>query len=68
VGVIGRLDEQVDALLIKPLKRGRGEDEGEQTQQSASDPAAAHETPRPPQEAQVEEQRQAADELPVWLL
>ena len=67
--VIGRLDEQVDAVLIKPLAR-RGEPAGD-------DPAArSNENIAQPQsaiqkgletDAQAHE-RAEQEELPVWLL
>ena len=69
MSVIGRLDDQVNEIIIKPVgERRKGES------QEPSPPAEA----RPPapritneeDEAQREEnpQARAQDELPVWLL
>jgi hypothetical protein len=61
--VIGRLDEQVDALLISPLKRRRTPDE--EARDESKTPANAdedHDTESP-------DERRAGDaSLPVWLL
>ena len=64
MSVIGRLDEQVEAVLINPLnRRERAPDE------------EAREEPQPPAPANVErdaetptEPRAPSDGLPVWLL
>ena len=67
MSVIGRLDEQVDAILIAPLKR---KDEAEAT---TTEPRKQPETrdgqPRnvAPHE-NTAAQRAAQAELPVWLL
>ena len=63
MSVIGRLDEQVEALLTNPLKKGQMPD-GEETEGST-----------PPAPATVERdaessaaKREADSTLPVWLL
>jgi hypothetical protein len=64
MSVIGRLDEQVEEKLIKPVSKKRGADD------------APMNSP-PPQDTPTEEVEEAAaldenvaqrDELPVWLL
>jgi hypothetical protein len=66
MGVIGRLDEQVDAVLIEPLRR-RDEPLGDE-----HDEAGQAERPERPAQlpARIEESgaQRAADDLPVWLL
>jgi hypothetical protein len=63
--VIGRLDEQVNDVLITPLekRRGpappRGQDEPEPSLPPSSEP---------PDEAPAGETSRAPDALPVWLL
>ena len=67
MAVIGRLDEQVDAVLISPLAKKRGETAPaappvpEQQQPSPSPTSAAADT------ADVES-KVARETLPVWLL
>lgn len=73
MSVIGRLDEQVDAVLIRPLKK-----RGERQEETATAPEAlTHDRPEPsaPGQRQVpsgdensRHQRPEPDELPVWLL
>ncbi|HWS56316.1 MAG TPA: hypothetical protein VN228_19415 [Pyrinomonadaceae bacterium] len=61
--VIGRLDGQVDEVLIKPLERGRRPEPPEA-------PAGDARTP-PPEPAQEPPRRETSDhpaELPVWML
>ena len=61
--VIGRLDGQVDEVLIKPLERGRDREPAD---------APAGDAPRLPPEPADEppggETSRAPGELPVWLL
>lgn len=60
--VIGRLDEQVEEVLISPLERKR--EQGERQRQENRQP------PRGEAEAKTSEleKRAERDELPVWLL
>lgn len=58
---IGRLDEQVNDMLIAPLERNGAGARAQPTEQSRP-PRDAKET-----DAEVEK-RAARDELPVWLL
>ena len=65
MSVIGRLDDQVERVLINPLKRER--DAGEAEREAPSLP------PRAPVRAEREaessgETREVEDALPVWLL
>ena len=67
--VIGRLDGQVDEVIIKPISERRRDEgaptirEGEQTPEPPAPPAHAPvQTPHP------DESSAKADELPVWLL
>jgi hypothetical protein len=65
--VIGRLDKQVEDVIISPVSKRRGED---QTPQE-SDPdthATSEQTPPPTQTPTENESSTKADELPVWLL
>jgi hypothetical protein len=64
MSVIGRLDDQVEAVLINPLKRERPAHDAEEREQPAI-PA-----PAPParDEESSEETREVDDALPVWLL
>ena len=62
--VIGRLDDQVEAVLINPLKQRRAPDDAERER-----PAL----PAPDSEEQgdagtASEKREAEPTLPVWLL
>lgn len=62
--VIGRLDDQVDEVLIKPLSKRRGNED-------AHAPATPTPPPRPSaaEEAATEhDDARARTELPVWLL
>ncbi len=67
--VIGRLDGQVDEVIISPLsRRQRGEDpppspEDEETPEPSRPP-----DPAPSQTPPADESSANADELPVWLL
>jgi hypothetical protein len=73
MSVIGRLDEQVDAILIAPLRRG---DETHAPGAQAEDAAsvrAQRNTNAPPEQTEPQSEKEAArddatDELPVWLL
>ena len=67
--VIGRLDGQVDEVIISPISRGGHEEEPPALDKNAETPApsdppehAPSQTP-PPVESSAN-----ADELPVWLL
>lgn len=64
MAVIGRLDGQVEEVLIKPLGRGR-------EREPSAAPAGDDPPPLPPgQEDQpsADETSPAPSELPVWLL
>ena len=67
--VIGRLDEQVDAVLIKPLARKdepAGDARAKQEYENIAQPQTATETAG---ETDFSDETKAArDELPVWLL
>lgn len=72
MSVIGRLDEQVDAVLIAPLKK-RGEKPPDETTPPA--PAAARNVPSsvkhgraPASDKMSAPESPRPDELPVWLL
>jgi hypothetical protein len=62
MSVIGRLDDQVEAVLISPL--GKKRDAPEPAPQPAREEAN---TPRD-EESSAQESRTCASELPVWLL
>ena len=59
--VIGRLDKQVDDVLIAPISKRRRDDEREPEQTEEPD---ATPTQTPP----ADESSFKTDELPVWLL
>ena len=66
MGVIGRLDEQVDAILITPLRRTdetKRDEHGAAEQDAPTRPLAQ----LPAQHKEPDAQR-ATDDLPVWLL
>lgn len=66
VPVIGRLDGQVEEVIINPIGRRRAdEDDAAPHERAPQEPAAAM-RPEPPAEQQGE--RREATELPVWLL
>jgi len=60
MSVIGRLDEQVDEVLIRPLSK---KDKQETTKRENENQAL-----REPIEEITEKQDRKRDELPVWLL
>jgi hypothetical protein len=63
--VIGRLDGQVDEVIIKPIsERRRGEDAPDAD--DATD--TPHDTPAPTHTPSVPESSADTGELPVWLL
>jgi hypothetical protein len=65
MSVIGRLDKQVDEILINPLsKRRRGDEEPAPPSQTEADPTPSH----PSETANADETSARDDELPVWLL
>jgi len=69
--VIGRLDGQVDEVIIKPIsERRRGEDApadaDDATREQGTPPAPQH--PAPTHTPPADESSNEADELPVWLL
>jgi len=68
MSVIGRLDKQVEDVLINPLKqKGRGAHASQERQREAptrSDAAAD----AAPAEQETTERRLEKEDLPVWLL
>jgi hypothetical protein len=67
--VIGRLDGQVDEVIIKPISERRRDEEPPPAPAGGTPPAPS----RPPERAPVQtphpdESSAEADELPVWLL
>lgn len=77
MSVIGRLDEQVDALLISPLKKRGARRKAEEEATPQQQPTETQEQPRPvaTKKSQAvrpdkhsEREDSARDELPVWLL
>ena len=76
MSVIGRLDDQVDALIISPIKK-RGARQTDEEETPPQQPTKTTEQARPvasekSQAAQShkhsERESSAPDELPVWLL
>lgn len=66
MGVIGRLDDQVNEIIIKPVGARREAEESRSPQEAP----APQPQPAPEEEAagSVEKERAEASELPVWLL
>lgn len=60
MSVIGRLDEQVDEVLIRPLSK--------KDKQETSAQDNENQDLREPIEETVKERDRKRDELPVWLL
>lgn len=66
MGVIGRLDQQVDDILIKPVRErqpGLDEESTPPAPESKPDEAREEATARHHEKA-----RPSSDDLPVWLL
>lgn len=69
MAVIGRLDDQVDSVLIAPLDRNRRRTTEAQAQPENQSPASAQTDAHAPGEAESLQNEQAErEELPVWLL
>ncbi|HEX8561223.1 MAG TPA: hypothetical protein VF668_24235 [Pyrinomonadaceae bacterium] len=70
--VIGRLDGQVDEIIISPISRRRREDEREEDAPPPAppEPSASPErpAPAPAHTPQGGESSAGAGELPAWLL
>ena len=67
--VIGRLDDQVEAILINPLRRrdAPGEEARDEPELPAA-PAEDTEHKSPDESSRERHQGEAASSLPVWLL
>ncbi len=61
MSVIGRLDDQVDEILITPLSKRRRDEE-------PAPPPSPEADPPPVEPADKDETSAKEDELPVWLL
>ena len=69
MSVIGRLDEQVDSVLIAPLDRNRRRSAETQEQPHNQQSAPSQTKAQAPDEAEnFQDEEPAQDELPVWLL
>lgn len=66
MSVIGRLDEQVESVLIRPLSERRGHDAPDTNDAEAKTPTTRDEPP--PMDAPENKIKDAKRELPVWLL
>jgi hypothetical protein len=70
--IIGRLDEQTEAILIKPLEKRDAHKPGQATEDERPPGAAEHSTPSmkimPRDEESSRDKPKARDALPVWLL
>jgi hypothetical protein len=62
MSVIGRLDEQVNEILINPLSRRRSDEE------EPAPPPAPEADPPPDENADKDETAEGHGELPVWML
>ncbi|HEX7314986.1 MAG TPA: hypothetical protein VF297_13745 [Pyrinomonadaceae bacterium] len=65
--VIGRLDGQVDELIISPISRRHGEEGPPPTSENEEKPRPS-DNHAPSQTPPTDESSANADELPVWLL
>ena len=67
--VIGRLDDQVEAVLINPLKRRDTADKMEHVEPEPPAASPEHTEPESPDESLRERHpAEVASSLPVWLL
>jgi hypothetical protein len=67
--VIGRLDGQVDEVIIKPISERRREEEPPAPPSAEKAPTPSDPPPSAPlQTPHPDESSAEADELPVWLL
>jgi hypothetical protein len=67
--VIGRLDGQVDEVIISPISRRRREEEPPPVQKNEETSGPYDAPDRAPSQTPAEGESSAnADELPVWLL
>ena len=67
--VIGRLDGQVDEVIISPISRRRGEDGPTPAPRNEEAPRPPEAPERAPSQTPPDGESSAnADELPVWLL
>ena len=69
MGVIGRLDDQVDSVLIAPLDRNRRDTTEAQEQSENPQSTSPQTNAQAPGEAErFQNERAGREELPVWLL
>jgi hypothetical protein len=68
MGVIGRLDDQVNEMIIKPVGERRGAAESEAKQTSVAETARPQPAAREERAQEKESTGAASSELPVWLL
>ena len=67
--VIGRLDGQVDEVIISPIsRRRRGEESPADSKNEETPEPSDSPDPAPSQTPPTDESSANADELPVWLL
>lgn len=67
--VIGRLDGQVDEVIISPISRRQRDEEPSPVPKNEERPGPSDSSDRAPsQTPDVDESSANADELPVWLL
>jgi hypothetical protein len=67
MGVIGRLDDQVNEIIIKPVGERHGAAEAEAPRASSQKPAP-QDQPAPERERMRDKEKADSSELPVWLL
>ncbi len=69
MSVIGRLDDQVNRVLIAPLDKNRQSQTDEREAAPDEQAASAHYgQPAPEENEGPHQERAAPEELPVWLL
>ena len=66
MSVIGRMDKQVEDVLISPLARNNNQNQEAETNDETTSPLARRQSER--ETAPAQKRRAEQDELPVWLL
>jgi hypothetical protein len=67
--VIGRLDKQVEDVIISPVSKRRRDETNAPRERDSDSPATKEQTSIPPTQTPTEvESSKKREELPVWLL
>ena len=68
MGVIGRLDDQVNEIIIKPVGERHGAAEAEAPRAPSQKPESQEDRPAPKGERPRDKEKADSSEFPVWLL